>query len=31
VHLYAEVNPTEPAKIMLIHVADDGAQLVAFH
>ena len=22
---------TEPAKIMLIHVADDGAQLVVFH
>jgi quercetin dioxygenase-like cupin family protein len=32
VHLFA-VNPssTEPAKIMLIHVADDGAQLVVFH
>jgi len=32
VHLYAE-NPslTEPAKIMLIHVHDEGAQLVVFH
>lgn len=31
VHLYAESSLTEPAKIMLIHVADDGAQLVVFH
>jgi mannose-6-phosphate isomerase-like protein (cupin superfamily) len=32
VHLYAE-NPsvTEAAKVMLIHVADDGAQLIVFH
>jgi quercetin dioxygenase-like cupin family protein len=32
VHLYAEnLSLIEPAKIMLIHVADDGAQLVVFH
>ena len=32
VHLYAEnLSLTEPAKIMLIHVHDDGAQLVVFH
>jgi quercetin dioxygenase-like cupin family protein len=32
VHLFAEnVSLTEPAKIMLIHVADDGAQLTVFH
>jgi quercetin dioxygenase-like cupin family protein len=31
VHLYAEVSLTEPAKIMLIHVADEGARLVVFH
>ena len=32
VHLYAEnLSLTEPAKIMLIHVAADGAQLVVFH
>jgi quercetin dioxygenase-like cupin family protein len=32
VHLYAEnLSVTEPAKIMLIHVHDDGAQLVVFH
>jgi quercetin dioxygenase-like cupin family protein len=31
VHLYAEVVLTEPVKIMLIHVADEGAQLVVFH
>lgn len=32
VHLFAE-NPslTEPAKIMAIHVADDGAQLTVYH
>jgi hypothetical protein len=26
-HLAAALSPTEPAKIMLIHIADDGAQL----
>jgi quercetin dioxygenase-like cupin family protein len=32
VHLYAEnLSVNEPAKIMLIHVHDDGAQLVVFH
>jgi quercetin dioxygenase-like cupin family protein len=32
VHLYAEnLSLTEPAKIMLIHVHDDGAQVVVFH
>jgi quercetin dioxygenase-like cupin family protein len=32
VHLFAEnLSRTEPAKIMLIHVADAGAQLVVFH
>jgi quercetin dioxygenase-like cupin family protein len=32
VHLYAEnLSLTDPAKIMLIHVADDGAQLIVFH
>jgi quercetin dioxygenase-like cupin family protein len=32
VHLFAEnLSLTEPATIMLIHVADNGAQLVLFH
>jgi quercetin dioxygenase-like cupin family protein len=32
VHLSAvNLSTTEPAKIMLIHVAEDGAQLIAFH
>jgi quercetin dioxygenase-like cupin family protein len=32
VHLYAEnLSLTEPAKILLTHVADDGALLVVFH
>lgn len=32
VHLFAEnVSLTEPAKIMLIHVADNGAQPTVFH
>jgi quercetin dioxygenase-like cupin family protein len=32
VHLYAEnFSLTEPAKVMLIHLHDDGAQLVVFH
>ena len=32
VHLYAEnLSLTEPPRIMFIHVADDGAQLVVFH
>jgi hypothetical protein len=32
VHLYAEnLSLTEPAKILLPHVADDGALLVVFH
>jgi quercetin dioxygenase-like cupin family protein len=31
-HLFAEnLSLTEPAKIILIHVADDGAQLTVFH
>jgi quercetin dioxygenase-like cupin family protein len=32
VHLSTvNLSSTEPAKIMLIHVADDGAQLIVFH
>lgn len=32
VHVLTEnLSSTEPAKIMLIHLADDGAQLVVFH
>jgi quercetin dioxygenase-like cupin family protein len=32
VHLFAEnLSLTEPAKIMAIHVADDGAQLTIYH
>lgn len=32
VHLYTEnLSLAEPARIMLIHLADDGAQLVVFH
>lgn len=32
VHLFAEnPNPTEPAKFMAIHIADDGAQLTTYH
>jgi quercetin dioxygenase-like cupin family protein len=32
VHLYAEnLSLTEPAKVMLIHGHEDGAQLVVFH
>jgi len=32
VHLYAEnLGSIEPAKIMLIHVVDEGAELVTFH
>jgi hypothetical protein len=32
VHLpTVNLSSTEPAKIMLIHVTDDGAQLIVFH
>jgi quercetin dioxygenase-like cupin family protein len=32
VHLSTEnLSPTEPAKIVLIHIADDGAQLWVMH
>jgi quercetin dioxygenase-like cupin family protein len=32
VHVLTEnLSRIEPARIMLIHVADDGAQLVVFH
>ena len=32
VHLFAEnPSPTEPAKFMAIHIAEDGAQLTTYH
>ena len=32
VHVFAEnPSPTEPAKFMAVHVADDGAQLTVYH
>jgi quercetin dioxygenase-like cupin family protein len=32
IHLFAEnPSPTEPAKFMAIHIADDGAQLTTYH